>query len=63
MQVVLVSYSDINSIDGDVTVHSSIPKGALWALSGSFFYSTYIVLLRRKVNHEENMVRMHYMHR
>ena len=35
--------------DGDV------PKGALWALAGAVFYSTYIVLLRRKVNHEENM--------
>jgi len=48
--VVLVSYSDLH-IEGDGTV----PKGALWALSGAFFYSVYIVLLRRKVSHEENM--------
>ncbi len=47
--VVVVSYSDLNLEDG------SIPKGALWALGGSFFYSVYIVLLRRKVHHEENM--------
>ena len=25
------------------------------ALFGAFFYSTYIVLLRRKANHEDNM--------
>ncbi len=49
--VVLVSYSDI-AIEGKGV---SIPKGALWAMSGAFFYSVYIVLLRRKVHHEENM--------
>ena len=27
----------------------------VWALCGSIFYSIYIVLLRRKVNNEENM--------
>jgi len=48
--VVLVSYSDIHIEDTD-----TVPKGVLWALSGSFFYSIYIVLLRRKVSHEENM--------
>ena len=48
--VILVSYSDIHIED-----EGTIPKGVLWALSGSFFYSIYIVLLRRKVSHEENM--------
>lgn len=47
--VVLVSYSDI-SIEG-----GGIPSGAIWAVAGAFFYSVYIVLLRRKVNHEDNM--------
>lgn len=47
--VILVSWSDMRIEDAD------IPKGALWALAGALFYSTYIVLLRRKVNHEENM--------
>ena len=47
--VVLVSWSDMHIEDGDV------PKGALWALAGAIFYSTYIVLLRRKVSHEDNM--------
>ena len=47
--VVLVSYADMHIEGGD------LPKGALWALAGAVFYSTYIVLLRRKVNHEENM--------
>ena len=37
------------------TEGGDLPKGALWALTGAVFYSTYIVLLRRKVNHEENM--------
>jgi len=48
--VVLVSYSDIERH------HSSdLPGGVMWALSGAFFYATYIVLLRRKVNNEDNM--------
>lgn len=47
--VILVCYSDIHIED------DKIPKGAVWALSGAFFYSLYIVLLRRKVNHEDNM--------
>lgn len=48
--VIVVCYSDLH-IEGDVTV----PKGAVWALFGSICYSIYIVLLRRKVNNEENM--------
>ncbi len=48
--VVLISYSDLE-IEGG----GGVPKGALWTLAGSFFYSTYIVLLRRKVSHEDNM--------
>ncbi len=48
MGVVLVSYSDLN-------IEGGIPSGAIWTLVGSFFYSVYIVLLRRKVNHEDNM--------
>ena len=56
--VVLVSYADIESKDGggggsgkaDDTV-----SGVVWALSGAAFYAAYIVLLRRKVNNEDNM--------
>ena len=48
--VVMVSYSDMH-MEGD----ANLPKGVLWALAGSFFYSIYVVLLRRKVNNEENM--------
>ena len=29
--------------------------GVVWALFGALFYATYIVLLRRKVNNEDNM--------
>jgi solute carrier family 35 protein F5 len=46
--VVLVSYSDLDLENG-------FPKGAIWTLVGALFYSIYIVLLRRKVNHEDNM--------
>ena len=35
-----------------------MPKGAIWSLFGSLFYSIYIVLLKRKVNNEENMVKL-----
>lgn len=48
--VALVSYSDLR-IEGD----GNVPRGALWGLSGAFCYSVYIVLLKRKVNHEDNM--------
>lgn len=46
--VVLVSYSDLKVEDG-------IPLGALWTLSGTFFYSAYIVFLRRKIDHEDKL--------
>ena len=48
MGVVLVSYSDLDFEEG-------FPTGALWTLGGALFYAIYIVLLRRKVNNEENM--------
>ncbi|XP_054168109.1 solute carrier family 35 member F5-like [Oppia nitens] len=32
-----------------------IPVGALWALSGAFFYASYIVLLRYKVSNEDHL--------
>lgn len=38
--VMLVCYSDLR-------LEGGFPTGALWTLSGSFFYSVYIVLLRR----------------
>ena len=48
--VIMVSYADLKqqsvAIDGS---DSNMPIGVVWALSGAFFYSVYIVLLRRKV--------------
>jgi len=49
--VVLVSYSDLKLQDDD----GLVPKGALWALAGSLAYSSYIVFLRRKIDHEEKL--------
>ena len=46
--VVLVSYSDLKMEDG-------FPTGALWTISGSLFYSSYIVFLRRKIDHEDKL--------
>jgi solute carrier family 35 protein F5 len=46
--VVLVCYEDLN-------LETRIPFGALWTVLGAFCYSVYIVLLRRRVNHEDNM--------
>ena len=46
--VVLVSYSDLKMEDG-------VPTGALWTLSGALFYSSYIVFLRRKIDHEDKL--------
>ena len=46
--VVLVSFSDIKLQDG-------IPLGSLWTLAGALFYSSYIVFLRRKIDHEDKL--------
>merc|ERR1719433_518252 len=46
--VVLVSYSDLKLEDG-------IPLGSLWTLAGALCYSSYIVFLRRKIDHEDKL--------
>ena len=46
--VVLVSYSDLKLEEG-------IPVGALWTLAGALCYSSYIVFLRRKIDHEDKL--------
>jgi len=46
--VVLVSYSDLKLEDG-------FPLGSLWTISGAIFYSSYIVFLRRKIDHEDKL--------
>ena len=46
--VVLVSYSDLKLEDG-------IPMGSLWTLAGALCYSSYIVFLRRKIDHEDKL--------
>jgi len=47
--VVLISYADLKMEGGH------FPSGVAWALSGAFFYSSYVVFLRRKVSNEENL--------
>lgn len=46
--VVMVSLSEIK-------MEQSTPVGAGWALLGSFCYASYLVLLKRKVDHEDKM--------
>jgi len=46
--VVLVSYADLKLEDG-------IPLGSLWTVAGAVFYSSYIVFLRRKIDHEDKL--------
>lgn len=46
--VVLVSYSDLKLEEG-------IPMGSLWTLAGALCYSSYIVFLRRKIDHEDKL--------
>lgn len=46
--VILVSYADLD-------IENGIPSGAFWALGGAMFYSAYIVLLRRKCDHEDKL--------
>jgi len=48
MGVTLVSFSDLK-------LESGVPLGALWALAGSLLYSSYIVFLRRKIDHEDKL--------
>ena len=46
--VLLVSYSDLKLEDG-------LPLGSLWTVAGALFYSSYIVFLRRKIDHEDKL--------
>lgn len=46
--VVMVSLSDLK-------IEQSIPLGAGWALAGSLCYAAYLVLLKRRVDHEDKM--------
>lgn len=39
----------------DLSFEARVPTGAIWAVLGSFFYASYLVLLRRKVENEEKM--------
>lgn len=39
----------------DASFEGPFPVGAVWSLSGSFFYAVYIVMLRRKVDNEDRM--------
>ena len=45
----MVSYSDLKDQTSNIDGITNMPVGVVWALSGAFFYSVYIVLLRRKV--------------
>ena len=45
----MVSYSDLKDQTSHFDGSANLPVGVVWALSGAFFYSVYIVLLRRKV--------------
>ena len=53
--VVLVSYADIEGKNGGGGKAEDTAGGVVWALFGAAFYAAYIVLLRRKVNNEDNM--------
>ena len=46
--VVMVSLSDLK-------IEQSVPIGAGWALAGSMCYAAYLVLLKRRVDHEDKM--------
>jgi len=39
----------------EIKMEQSTPVGAGWALLGSFCYASYLVLLKRKVDHEDKM--------
>lgn len=45
---VLVSFSDLS-------LETNIPLGAVLSLFSAFFYATYLVFLRRKVDHEDKI--------
>ena len=47
--VVMVSLSDL-SLEAD-----SIPTGALWSLASAMLYAFYLVMVRRRVGHEDRM--------
>ena len=39
----------------DLKVEKSVPFGAGWALAGAMCYATYLVMLKRKVDHEDKL--------
>lgn len=39
----------------DLTLEDSIPTGALWSLASAMLYAFYLVMVRRRVGHEERM--------
>ena len=39
----------------DMKIEDSVPAGALWGLASAMLYAFYLVLVRRKVNHEDRM--------
>ncbi|KAL8564097.1 hypothetical protein ACOMHN_034574 [Nucella lapillus] len=46
--VVMVSLSDMK-------IEDSVPAGALWGLASAMLYAFYLVMVRRRVNHEDHM--------
>ena len=39
----------------DLRMEKTIPVGAGWALAGALCYAAYLVLLKRRVEHEDKM--------
>lgn len=53
---VLVSIAGVIMVSlSDLKIEQSIPIGAGWALAGSMCYAAYLVLLKRRVDHEDKM--------
>lgn len=53
---VLVSLSGVVMVSmSDLKLEDKVPTGALWGLASAMLYAFYLVLVRRKVNHEDRM--------
>ncbi|KAK7502422.1 hypothetical protein BaRGS_00006375 [Batillaria attramentaria] len=56
LAAVLVSLGGVVMVSlSDMKLEDKVPTGALWGLASAMLYAFYLVLVRRRVNHEDRM--------
>jgi hypothetical protein len=50
----VVSLTDLK-MEGGGEEADGVPRGAIFSLASAFFYATYLVFLRKRVDHEDKL--------